>query len=168
MARVTDWHHYWLGTVCFWSFKDRTEFIMYIFPNSQSFFPATPSHSSAPIGKNRVQRWSPLGQSVGQVKEVLLSWLAGFAVHPSSHFMLDRAEKLFNSRFWFVVQKRLLRGLAQEYIDLEHGCWEMASNPEVRIFLLFPCKKIIFLFSVNWSKWSRPLRQISSSGPQSL
>lgn len=43
-----------------------------------------------------------------------------------------------------MVQKRLLRGLAQEYIDLEHGCLEMASNPELRIFLLFPCKKIIF------------------------
>lgn len=119
-----------------------------------------------PKRKNRVQRCSPLGQSIGQGKEVVLSWLTGFAVHPSSHFMPDSAEKLFNSRFWFVVQEQSLGGLAQDSTDLEGGCWETASNSDLKIFLLlFPCKKNIFPVLNKMIQMKCTFMQVLSSGP---
>ena len=68
-----------------------------------------------------------------------------------------------------MVQEQSLGGLAQDSIDLVGGCWEMAGNTDLIIFLLlFPCKKNIFpvLSKVIQMKWA--FRQGLSSGPQSL
>ena len=60
---------------------------MCIFPNSGYFLPATPLYSSAPKEKNSIKVVC-FGQSVGQVKEVVLLSLTGFAVHPPSYLFL--------------------------------------------------------------------------------
>lgn len=71
---------------------------MYILPNSQCFLPDPPYLVFCPKREKKECTSGFLwGSLLVKWKELVLSWLTGFAVHCSSHFMLDRAEKLFSS-----------------------------------------------------------------------